>query len=668
MAAPNQSPTTVVQLSFSGGMKSQLDPITIPGDDYRKLYGGGAYRVGLNVINRGGFVSTRPGHSWKVTFPGLGTGYPSNAQGSAHFKTFEGEDFLVVAVDGAIYYANYPFNEWKVFPVRLRQDVSKVYFAVCEQALKKNPDGSVSSVSPRRVLVVQDGYSRPLVWDASAPAKSVNDVPTGTVMAWSGNRLWVADGPQLYASDIGDPTSFDETGYIGVGGSFLFPLRITGMAETSDGNQLFVWTESSTHSVASGVRDRNSWQTTQNFIRTVSSTVGCVSSNSIRQQYGLLWWMSRDGLSNFNTARNTLVDSVFPVLDAEMAISKGSLHSDLSRCCIGSHGNFLLVSVPYGSTRNKHTWVMDATPLASVTEQNAPPVWASIWTGTNPTSWISGFIAGASRCFQLSLDDDGFVSMWESFTDHTDDHGVPISWALETRGFGTDGFARMELKRADLRFGNIRGDHDLAVFVAPSQHGAYKRILTNRTHADVRPLGTVLPVTPATEIPGVAAGQFRQFKTAQPRSSLSISCDPQVPEGIPERDSSFSFLLYGLGYASFTGIRLVWIPDSENLEGSCKDEGEGATVRAVSDGTAFTTDWADIPFTSQPFLGTATKVGYGGQPDVTADAVSFISQEAADRLALAIADSRAVTRYLSTESTGEYLPQVRVETPPNLPS
>jgi len=675
MAAPNQNPQPVVQRSFSGGMASQLDPMSLRGDDALTTTGslgrGAQYRVGVNIINRGGFISTRPGNEWKVTFPARlptddGAVLPSNAQGFVHFKTLSGQDYLVCAVDGAIYHSVYPFVSWEVLPIRLRADVSEIFFAVCEQALVNNEDGSVTAIDPRRVLIVQDGASRPIVWDGNTTINTAT-IPAGMVMAWSGNRLWVADGPKLYASDIGDPTSFRETGYLGIGGSFLFPLRITAMAENTDGNQLLVWTETSMHSVASGIRDREQWQATSNFIQTISSTIGCVSSRSVRQQYGLTWWMSRDGLANYNTAYNTRISSVLPVLDSEMAVSKAGLMKDLSRSCIGSHGSFLLVSVPYGSVMNKHTWVMDTAPLASVTETSSPPVWASIWTGFAPAAWVSGFIAGASRCYQLVTEEGGLVSLWEAFTDRTDDHGIPIRWSVETRGFGADGFTKLEVKRADIRLTNVRGVLDFAAFLSPSHYGAYRKILTHRAKANISPLSTDGVITPYTELPGQAAGQFRMLTSQSPTATLSVPCDPQVPRGNALRAPSWSLLLAGVGHASVTGIRLTCLLDSESLDGTCADNTEGEDIKAVTDGTAFTGGWSDIPFSVDLYRSTQTHPGFG-LGSVTAEASSFVSQAAADRLALAIAESTAATIFRSTEPSGTYGPRVRVEEPPSLPN
>ncbi len=48
----------------------------------------------------------------------------------------------------------------------------------------------------------------------------ITETVQGLWMAWIGSRLWVARGRQLFASDIFDPLHFNETTYIGGGGSF----------------------------------------------------------------------------------------------------------------------------------------------------------------------------------------------------------------------------------------------------------------------------------------------------------------------------------------------------------------------------------------------------------------------------------------------------------------
>lgn len=638
MAAPNQPPSSVVQLSFSGGMASHVDPVQI---------GEKRYRASYNMLNRGGFLSTRPGNRWVTTFQKPSDGHFSRAQGLCHFKTLEGSDHLLVAIDGAIYHSPYPFENFTALPLRLREDAPEVWFAVCEQSVKTNEDGSISLIDPKRVVVIQDGLSTPIVWDGGEATQDY-DIPQGTCMAFSGNRLWVASGAELYASDIGDPTAFDETTYIGVGGSFLFPLRITAVAELASEGNLVVWTSGSMHTVMSSVRDRSTWRSIPNFMQVVSPTIGCVGQRSVTQQYGNLWWMSRDGLMSYDYATATRITSKLFLMDSEMAVSKEHLPRDLSGVALGWFGNFLMVSVPYGGFLNRHTWVMDGTPMESVSSTTgSSPVWSSIWTGTNPSAWVCGMIGGGTRCYHLSADEDGRCSVWESFSDLPDDSGVPISWAVETRGFTIDGFSRYEVRTADFRFGKVRGDLDLAVFIAPSQHGQYTKILTHSAHAEVAPYDTTTVFTEgSTMFRGEAAGQFREFRTQQPRSSFTLPCDPTKIEGSPGRDSSFSFLVAGVGKCNLTGMRVITLPDSENHDGRCTDA-DGPELRALHDGTISSGPWPDLEFTMPMYASVQNATVHGSTEKVYYTALSCVSQAAADRIASKAAESIALQKYLA---------------------
>lgn len=648
MATPNQPVRAASQLSFLAGMSSQLEPLLIPAD---------GYRIGVNVLNRGGVISTRPGHEWKIAFP-KPADHISNPQGFTHFKTFEGQDFLVAVVDGVVWYAkDQPFIEWYKLSQLLRADAPAVYFASCEKASKTSEDGSVEVIAPYRVLIIQDGSSAPVFWDGISSSQA-RDVPVGTAMAWSGNRLWVADGPRLYASDISDPLAFNETQYLGIGGSFLFPLRITALHESPDAReQLYVWTAASTHSVASNIRNRALWNTTDNFISCVSNTIGCVSHRSVTQQYGMLWWMTRDGLINFDQAQRSQLTSRVAMFDTEMAVSKSRLLHDLTQSASGVFGSFLLVSVPYCSERNRHTWVMDLGPTVTVgsdrTNEVSPTVatsvWSAVWDGTSPVAWVSGLIGGGSRCYHLSLGEDGVASVWESFTDSETDSGIPISWALETRAFTLDGFALMEPKSVDLRFSNIRGALDVAAFIAPAQHYSYQRILTHRAEADVSPLiDAVTQVGAPYVFRAEASGQYRQLRSTQPRSSLSVTCDPQT-SAVPTRDHAYSFYICGLGSCVFSGLRLLYLQEDTNYDGKCLAP-TGPTIRAWTDGNATDGGWDGFTFANPIYTATATHPGFSGQGVQSGSGYSQISQAAADRLATETAKAKATMRYTSLTS------------------
>lgn len=589
MAAPNQSPKSAIQLSFLGGMNSQIDPLLLPE---------GTYKYGLNVLNRTGCISVRPGHDWIISFPKPPSETQSNAQGMTLFKTFDGRDFLVAVVDGIIFYSETPFREWKHLTARLRGDVKQAYFCQCEASVTTNEDGSIAIVDPYRLLVIQDGAGRAVVWNGTQEARTER-IPIGAAMAWSGNRLWVANGAQLYASDIGDPTSFLESEYIGMGGSFQLPYRITAMHEApSVDGALIVFTEATTHVVQAGVRDRTLWPTTPDFIACLSTSLGCAAPRSVVQQYGLLWWMTRDGLVNLDIAKNSRQSSRINYFDAEMDASKRLLLPNYEGACCGVFGEFLFVSVPYCSAKNKHTWVLDAAPAVKVgvdktsdiSQEAAPSVWASVWEGTNPTAWVSGLVAGKTSVYHLSLGDDGIASVWQSFTDSEDDNGVPIQWAIETRAMASDGFAKIEPKAVDFRLTNIRGPLTVGAYIAPAHRMGYRNIFLGSTQASVDNMtaDSVFPAVPGTEFTTASVfrsqlGHFRSPRSTQPRSTMDIRCDPQT--GITgERDYGYSLLFTGIGHCVFAGFRMLYLPESEVLEGRCDTFGSTATVIA-GDGT-----------------------------------------------------------------------------------
>lgn len=640
MAAPNQAPGSVAQTLFSAGMQSHVDPVNI---------GENAYRLSYNMLNRGGFMSTRPGYRWVSTFgPGPAEGVASVAQGLCHFKTLGGEDFLLTAVDGAVYVARYPFNDFTALPVRMREDAPEVFFAVCEQSTTFDKDTGITKVleRPKRVVVIQDGLSAPVVWDGATASKDF-DIPQGSCMAWSGNRLWVASGAELYASDIGDPTSFQETGYLGIGGAFLLPMSITAMTEVGAAGNLLVWTSGATYTVMSNLRDRSQWTSTSDFLSVLSPTIGCVGQRAVTSQFGNIWWMTRDGLTALDSTAAARITSKLNLLDAEMAVSKERLPRDLSGVALGWFGNCLMASVPFGGQRNSHTWVMDGTPMSTITANASEPAWASVWTGTNPAAWATGLIGGGTRCYHLSSDEDGRCSIWEAFSDLEDDSGVPISWAFESRGYGIDGFSQFNVTAADVRFGKVRGALDVAAFLAPSQHGSYSRILTHRISADVAPIDLATTFSTDSLDPlKTAAGQFRQLRSASPRGSFTLACDPQAFDKQLGRDCSFSLLLCGVGKCNFTGLRLITLPESENANGRCLDP-VGEELRALPDGTASAGAWPSLDFSFPLFVSTKTAPGLGGQPAVASTASSPVSQLAADRIAEETAKALAMQRYLA---------------------
>mgnify|MGYP003336014550 FL=1 len=204
--------------SFVGGMNSALDPSQLPP---------GFYSRGMNVVHRGGIVQCRPGYRCKTILP---TG---RLQGMAVFKPKQGAESLLMAVGGKLYHSHFPFNSYQeVDGITFSSSTKQVYFKQVEQSVRRNADGSLSLIIPRNLMIVQDGgLSRPAVFDGVVGYQTA-DIPLGGPMEWVADRLWVARGSNLYASDIGNPISFTESLYIASPSFFVLPSEITGITKT----------------------------------------------------------------------------------------------------------------------------------------------------------------------------------------------------------------------------------------------------------------------------------------------------------------------------------------------------------------------------------------------------------------------------------------------------
>ena len=151
--------------------------------------------------------------------------------------------------------------------------------------------------------------------------------PAGGPMVWSGDRLWVASGNKLFASDISNPTSFVENVYAAEGGFFEFTEPVTALAEAPSPTNPFVaiFTDTSTSAIQSSIRTRSSWKLTPGFQNKIFPGVGCVSQRSVVRPLGELWWMSPFGFISFNSAATASQNSKLVPQDTKMLISKSNL-------------------------------------------------------------------------------------------------------------------------------------------------------------------------------------------------------------------------------------------------------------------------------------------------------------------------------------------------------
>lgn len=403
------------------------------------------------------------------------------------------------------------------------------------------------------------------------------ETPLGGPMAWSGDRLWVARDNRLFASDIDDPLKFTESIYLAEGGSFFTADPITGLAEIPGLKtpQLMVFTANRAYVVASGIRDRTLWKTTPNFQDVLFPSVGCTSQRSIISQYGLLWWMTPTGITNYNAAQQAQITSSLAPMDIELAVSKGSLSPNIEDTCGVSFENYGLFSVPSGHRKNKHTWVLDKATLASE-DNTGSGSWNSIWTGTFPVEWATGPVNNVQRIFHVSEDEDGNNRLWESFTADRKDNGLPITSYVETKTYidFSPKATGLDLKKflfAELAFSEMYGDVSATVFWAGTR-GRYKKVAEYNWTANEGALkeGTKVGLT------DVIYGYRPQSRTVRtPTINVakvnSSDCSSANIESkySDQIDVGFSLLVIWSGRAALRHFRLFVEPQQEASQGGC---------------------------------------------------------------------------------------------------
>lgn len=635
--------------TFIGGAVSSTDVSTIPI---------GSYDWSMNMVHRGGVMMVRPGYKCLVTLP------EGRLQGSTIFRPKEGLEQMIVVVDGNVWIADYPFSgEYRLMPnVLMSPDAPQVYFQICEQSVQRTDptvDSAIEFITPKNVLIIQDGKrTAPAFYDGFNSGHSRDNewgIPVGGAMAWVGDRLWVAQGTFVYASDIADPLSFREQIYLGGITAFVMPGEVTGMSVTPslDLQQLLVFTEQTTTLLQANVRTRTDWANIQGF-QTEVYKIGCVSSRSITPHFGQLWWMSSQGLVNIDMATQSKITSRVTVKDVEMAHSASNLSEDLGSVAGAAFGSFVLMSVPFEDIWNEHTWVLDNSAAESLAPDSRA-TWSGFWTGTRPVEWMYGVVAGTERIYYVSKDHDGQNRLWEAFQEDRQDNGTPITWAIASRGyFGpTAGinFPNGRTKRfcyADVAMAELIGEVDVAVFVAGGTRGKFRKVCEKLINSAEGSLRYDEAMNASTELYALKP-QSRIIRTQDvrelPDDELS-TCGVERPE-IEDRDETFQLLIVGSGRGGIRWIRSFAQPEMDDLSGRCEEnEGNFQAVRfdgaAAKDNTFNSvanqlSDGGDFYESTQ--IVTLEQKGY--EVTGTGSGKSVISADNADRIAISVATRTA---------------------------
>lgn len=670
------------------------------------------FKWGVNTSIRGGVVQTRPGQAMRLSLP------PGNFQGGVVFNSnkvysaatsttlnnivtntpqtifnYDGTpslatelSYVVFCVDGNVYFSPFPlvqpknWSEYKLSGIQLDADVDQVHFCVATQSATVTAGGNVTVTPSNRVVFIQDGISAPSYWDGSNRTGGQSAmIPTGTWMAYSGNRLWVANNNIVLASDLGDPLSWLERQSGTSRGDLSFARPITAMVDyigQNNDTKLYVFTDRTTYSIASGILDRTQWATTQNFVTTLYPTIGCIAGNSVAFQAGQMWWYSQGGLISADVAASAYLSSQVLYKDVEMARAKRYMASDYTKICAVSFENYLLYSIPYLENFNSTTMVLDYA-AASEWNQSRSPAWAGVWNGTRPVSWTTGVIDGTPRAFHFSVDyspsnDGSYNHLWESFLPERYDTYLSINpdgsttqfynriyCQMETALLG-DGFGHKQFVYGELECLQIGGTVDVKVSFRGSK-GTYSPILSTRLLAVTEPYQYA--TNPANDLIadlGLLRTQYRRLTTENVQRNPKLqSCESDLTLDV---DKAFSLLVEWCGELGVEAVRLFMDPWSEKSIGNPNSNefqncvvGEDGSTITVSLPPAPQEDSAyQVPSYSATQTATVNKTCNSGKTvTVTAEAsyVSYVSQADATSQALAIATSEATTIALNQVSS-----------------
>jgi hypothetical protein len=618
------------------GINSVRNPWALPEDQLK---------WGVNVSIRGGIAQTRPGFNMRLSLPAGnfqgGILFSANKQyessqtitvgntttvSSATIYNYDGSSstaeelsYIVFAVSGKVYFAPFPLTQpksWQSFQldnISLDSNVDQCVFALGTKSATLSVGGDVSINPAHRIVIIQDGINSPAFWDGSdSVGGQSSNIPVGTWMSFSGERLWIASKNIVLASDLGDPLSWTER-VTGIGrGDFSFPRPITGMISYVGQNtdtRLVVFTDRATYSLASGILDRTQWPSTQNFQNTLFPTVGCVAGKSIAFQAGQMWWYSQGGLVAADVAAASYLSSQVLYKDVEMARAKLYMAPDPSKITATAFENYLLYSIPYLEPVNSATMVLDYA-AASEWSQQKVPAWCGVWTGIRPIEWTTGFVDSQPRCFAFSVDyaataDGSYNSLWEPFSQDRVDTYLDIQQdgsslsrhnriycQMETALLG-DGMDYKQFAYAELDCTQIGGTVDVKVSFRGSK-GSYQSILSSRLLAvtdDYQWKDT--PYAEQVASYGFLSTQSRRLITESfQRNSYSTTCESKLTTDI---DKAHSILVEWCGEFGLEIIRVFQDPWSEKSIGT-PNYTETVSCVVAQDGTNSTISLLPNPY------------------------------------------------------------------------
>lgn len=586
-----------------------------------------------NAVTQGAFVQTRPGYRTALTFD-TNVGYANawwqanfgpvvHPQMMVRFQPSNGPQQLVFAISGTVFYSNVAYDGTLATPVQItglqfNRLADQLVGCRCTQSGTIIAGRYANNIEPRNLLIIQDGVSRAGIWDGIVgahqnPTKLIqidsdggtlypemyNQTRIGMWMAWSGNRLFVSNGRNVYASDLNDPTHFTEELSLQSVPVFTFEDEVTGMCDRGTSgtsrSQCVVFTARTTETLWSGVQNRlpsdtgPGWINTADFRVKIFDAVGCAAGKSVVVHRGLLYWKCESGIVLFDSTQTVNSSQNLPPIDQEMAYSKLRIDPSaegMDLTCAGKLRNYVFWSVPVGSVTQgrrycSHTQVLDrqTTTVRSSGTGGAFSAgttgWQGVWTGIRPVEWANVTTGGQERVYGLSLDSAGIVRIWEAFQANRADNGHRIPWLFETRVHPIQPtiFEYATIRNFRLLMDQIVGNVDV-VGMWRGLKGTYHELLT--TSITATPGSILVPLPQFTPIVNDTVHQSfaPQGRTVISRSQQGNQSDCNA-RGVESAfsdatDHAFALLIRVTGRAAISGYLIAADTEPDNSEGTAE--------------------------------------------------------------------------------------------------
>jgi hypothetical protein len=489
---------TTGTVDFSGGIDSgrvptaasQLNPNGLKPNQLAWL---------SNAAVRGGAIYPRPGFVELAAFD-TDIGW---FQGSKIYQPDFGNPYIIAQIGG------------RTFAIRTDQNNE-----IEELTIPGDPNPAdlqqVWMCQAEQFMVIQDGQSRPLVYDGTTLFRLEENsykptIPVAEAMAYFMGRLWLGFGREVVGSDIvGSPATpssgteaydyrdsvlyMTENEYEALGGTFRMPgndgnIRAleysANIGENSRGEgQLFIFTREAVYAL-NITPNRAEWQLqTEPTILVVQLKFGSVSDRCIVKINGDLFYQSLNGVNTLITAIRYFGQWGNTPVSREVVRATNLNDRSLSRFQNGmEYSNRVLQSVLPLERDNgivfRGLLPLNFDVIGSLSER-LPPVWEGIWGGLEFLQVLEADYGGLQRAFMLVRSSiTGGIELWEmsegNLTDFLDGEENRISWEVETASYDWGSpFTLKELDTIELWVDRIYGAVEIQVEYREDQQTCWR--------------------------------------------------------------------------------------------------------------------------------------------------------------------------------------------------